>query len=210
MPIQKSGNRGSGVVLHSFALGVALLVAGVAWFAINAAPRPKPAAAADADKDKGVDNLQRSLLLDTYRIDGNSGAARGEVIYAYKCWMCHNKYTKSAPYLADLYKRPSLVSGSPVSDENVAAKIKDGGPLMPSSAHNLSDSDIADLVAYIRSEKCCVEGENPPMNPSYRAEAHKWPVQSGLTGGATGVGRITHRDYPAGGGVQRIAPHRVR
>ena len=211
MPTLGPSYRWLRVILFSLATGVALFLAGtVVWLGIaSAAPRPKPAA--DADKDKmAVDNLQRSLQLDTYRIDGDSGAARGEVIYAYKCWMCHNKYTKSAPYLADLYKRTSLVSGSPVSDENVAAKIKDGGPLMPSSAHNLSDSDIADLVAYIRSDKCCVEGENPPMNPSYRAETHKWPVQSGLTGGASGVVRIKNGDSPEGVGVQLIAPNGVR
>jgi mono/diheme cytochrome c family protein len=211
MPTLSPSYRWLRVILFSLATGVALFLAGtVVWLGIaSAAPRPKPAA--DADKDKmAVDNLQRSLQLDTYRIDGDSGAARGEVIYAYKCWMCHNKYTKSAPYLADLYKRTSLLSGSPVSDENVAAKIKDGGPLMPSSAHNLSDSDIADLVAYIRSDKCCVEGENPPMNPSYRAETHKWPVQSGLAGGASGVVRIKNGDSPEGVGVQLIAPNGVR
>src|SRR5260370_23241906 len=124
-------------------MGVGVFVAGVAWFAINAATRTKPAAAADADKDKGVDNLQRSLLLDTYRIDGNSGAARGEVIYAYKCWMCHNKYTKGGPYLADVYSRSTLVSGPAVNDENVAAKIKNGGPPMPRVHYMPSYSDVA-------------------------------------------------------------------
>ena len=209
MPTHKSDNRGSGVILRSFALAIALLVAGAAWFATNAAPKPRPAA--DADKDKmAVDNLQRSLQLDTYRIDGNSGAARGEVVYAYKCWMCHNQYTKTAPYLAELYKHATLISGAPVTDESVAAKIKDGSPLMPSNSHNLSDSDIADVVAYIRSGKCCVEGENPPMNPAYQAEKHKWSVQSGLNGGATGVVKIKSGDSPEGVGVQLIAPNGVR
>jgi len=208
MPTQESSHRRSRVFLRSFALAVTLLVIGAAWFVTSAAPKPKPAA--DVSKDASKDDLQRSLLLDTYRIDGHSGAARGEVIYAFKCWMCHNKYTKSAPYLADLYQRPTLVSGSPVTDENVAAKIKDGGPLMPSNSHNLSDSDVADLVAYIRSGKCCVEGENPPMNPWYRAETHKWSVQSGLTGGATGTVRIKSGDSPEGVGVQLVAPNGVR
>src|SRR5207302_11214086 len=179
MRTQESGNRGLSVILRSFALGVALLIVGAAWFAINAAPKPKPAA--DADKDKAtVDHLQRSLLLDTYRIDGDSGAARGEVIYAYKCWMCHNKYTKGGPYLQDLYHRQKLVSGEPVTDESVSAKIKRGGPGMPAYRNTLSDADIADLRAYFHSEKCCVEGENPPANPWYRAQTNKWPVQSGL------------------------------
>ncbi len=208
MSTQESGNRLS-VILRSFALGAALILAGAAWFAINAAPKPKPAA--DADKDKAAaDNLQRSLLLDTYRIDGDSGPARGEVIYAYKCWMCHNKYTKGGPYLADLYTRSTLVSGGGVNDENVAAKIKNGGPLMPAFHHNLSDADVADLIAYIHSGKCCVEGENPPRNPSYKAETNKWSVQSGLTGGATGVVHVKSGDSPEGVGVQLIAPNGVR
>src|SRR5487761_207909 len=186
MRTQGPSDRGLRVILVSLAAGVALFLAGaIAWLGIaNAAPKPA------ADKEVSTDDLQRSLRLDTYRITADSGAARGEIIYAFKCWMCHNEYAKGGPYLADLYKRPMLVSGAPVTDENVAAKIKEGGPQMPSSAHTLSDSDIADLVAYIRSGKCCVEGENPPANPSYRAETHKWPVQSGLAGGATGVVRI--------------------
>jgi virginiamycin B lyase len=48
------------------------------------------------------------------------------------------------------------------------------------------------------------------MNPSYRAETHKWPVQSGLTGGASGVVRIKNGDSPEGVGVQLIAPNGVR
>ena len=155
-----------------------------------------------ADKEIATDDLQRSLLLDTYRIVADSGAGRGEVLYFYKCWMCHNQYTKSAPLLKDLYQHKTLVGGAPVNDDTVTAKIKDGGPAMPAFKPSLSDADIADLRAYFHSGKCCVEGENPPANPFYRAETHKWPVQSGLTGGATGVVRIKSGDSPEGVGVQ--------
>ena len=211
MPTHKGGNHRSGVILRSLALVVALLALGAVWFVTNAAPKPKPAAGADADKDKlAADDLQRSLRLDTYRIDADSGAARGEVIYAFKCWMCHNKYTKTAPYLAELYSRSALLSGGPINDETVAAKIKDGSQLMPANRHNLSDSDVADLVAYIHSGKCCVEGENPPMNPWYKAETHKWSVQTGLAGGATGIVKIKSGDSPEGVGVQLVAPNGVR
>jgi Cytochrome C oxidase, cbb3-type, subunit III len=100
-----------------------------------------------------------------------------------KCWMCHNKHTNTAPYLQDLYQRKNLGSGVPVNDDMVTAKIKDGGPGMPAFRISLSDADIADLRAYFHSGKCCVEGENPPANPWYRAETSKWQVQNGLTGG---------------------------
>src|SRR6202163_4363934 len=141
-----------------------------------------------------VDDLQRSIKLDTYTLDAESGAARGENIYFYKCWMCHNRYAKTGPYLKDLYQRENLMSGDPVSDDAVTAKIKEGGPGMPSFRTSLSDSDIADLRAYFHSAKCCVEGENPPANPWYRAETQKWSVQGGLAGGATGVVRIASGD----------------
>jgi mono/diheme cytochrome c family protein len=157
-----------------------------------------------------TDDLQRSLRLDNYTVVADSGAGRGEVIYFYKCWMCHNRYAKGGPYLQDLYKHPKLVSGEPVTDDTVSAKIKAGGAGMPAYRHTLTDADIADLRAYFRSGKCCVEGEDPPANPWYRAETNKWPVQSGLNGGASGVVKIKSGDSPEGVGVQLLAPNGVR
>ena len=168
------------------------------------------ATAAVADKEIATDDLQRSLRLDTYRVVADSGAGRGENIYFFKCWMCHNQYAKSAPLLKDLYQRKNLVGGALVSDDTVTAKIKEGGPFMPAFKFSLSDADIADLRAYFHSGTCCADGENPPLNPWYRAETKRWPVQSGLNGGATGVVRIKSGDSPEGVGVQLIAPNGVR
>ena len=208
MPAQRPRVRHSHVVPGLLAL-MALLLAGATarLGAAKAAPKPsKDAAAADIS----TDDLQRSRRLDTYTILANSGAARGENIYFYKCWMCHNQYTKSAPLLKDLFQRENLTSGDPVNDDNVTAKIKEGGPGMPAFRTSLSDTDIADLRTYFHSGKCCVEGENPPANPWYQAETHKWSVQSGLTGGATGMVRIASGDSPEGVGVQLVAPNGVR
>jgi len=161
---------------------MALLVAcGMRWLPIAKA----------ADNEVVTDDLQRSLRLDTYRVVADSGAGRGETIYFYKCWMCHKQYTKTAPLLKDLYQRTT-----PLSDDAVTAKIKNGGSGMPAFKFSLSDADISDLRAYFHSGKCCVEGENPPANPFYQAEAHKWPVQSSLNGGATGVVKIKNGDSP--------------
>jgi virginiamycin B lyase len=188
---------------------MALLLAGATarLSRANTAPKPPKAAAAP---DVSADDLQRSRRLDTYTILADSGASRGENIYFYKCWMCHNQYAKSAPLLKDLFKHESLSSGDPANDDNVTAKIKEGGAGMPAFRTSLSDSDISDLVAYFHSGKCCVEGENPPANPWYRAETQKWPVQSGLTGGATGTIRIASGDSPEGVGVQLVAPNGIR
>ena len=152
------------------------------------------ATAAAADTETATaDHLQRSLQLDNYRIVADSGAGRGENIYFFKCWMCHNQYAKTAPLLKDLYQRKNLVSGGPVNNDTVIAKIKEGGAQMPAFKFSLSDTDIADLQAYFHSGKCCADGENPPLNPAYKAETQKWPVQSGLNGGATGVHALLRR-----------------
>jgi streptogramin lyase/mono/diheme cytochrome c family protein len=209
MLIQSRRNRRSRTIPVSLAFGMALIAAGTMTWLRTAHAAPEPAKAA-ADMAVTTDDLQRSLRLDNYTVVADSGPGRGEVIYFYKCWMCHNKYAKGGPYLQDLYQRKNLTSGAAVSEDSVTAKIKEGGPGMPAFRTSLSDSDIADLRAYFHSGKCCVEGENPPANPWYRAETHKWPVQSGLSGGATGVVRIASGDSPQGVGVQLVAPNGVR
>ena len=195
------------VICVTLASGITLFLAGAAPWFHSAIGAPKEGV---ADAAGTTDDLQRSLRLDNYTVVADSGPGRGEVIYFYKCWMCHNKYAKGGPYLQDLYQRAKLVSGEAVTDETVSAKIKAGGPGMPAYRHTLTDSDIADLRAYFRSGKCCVEGENPPANPWYRAQTNKWPVQSGLNGGATGVVRTKTGDSPEGVGIQLVAPNGVR
>src|SRR5689334_3083807 len=49
------------------------------------------------------DDLQLSYRLDHYTEIADSGPARGENIYAHKCWVCHNKYQKEAPHLEGLF-----------------------------------------------------------------------------------------------------------
>src|SRR5215470_14645632 len=192
------------------ALAIGLFVGGAIPLFRTANAAVAAAGAEGADSPVTVDDLQRALRLDNYTVIAESGPGRGEVIYFYKCWMCHNKYAKGGPYLQDLYKHPKLVSGEPVTDDTVSAKIKAGGAGMPAYRHTLTDADIADLRAYFRSGKCCVEGENPPANPWYRAETNKWPVQSSLNGGASGVVKIKSGDSPEGVGVQLVAPNGVR
>src|SRR5689334_3995973 len=53
--------------------------------------------------------LQRSTGVYAYAMAGKSGAVRGEVLYYYKCWFCHNDYARAAgspaPALKDIFKR---------------------------------------------------------------------------------------------------------
>ena len=138
-----------------------------------------------------VDRYQRSYEVLQYNEVATSGVARGETIYFYKCWMCHQKLSRmglpgpgakadtsgqAGPPLKDLFKRP-------ITDEAVAAKIKAGGPGMVAFGHTLTDADIADVISYLRSPMCCYENDDPPKNPHYKAETQRWPVSSVLKGG---------------------------
>ena len=197
--------------------GVTLLIAGLITSGAHA---QMSGSAKDSGAVKSVqaDALQRSVRIDKYQLVADSGAERGETIYFYKCWMCHNQYTIKAQYgdkasylqLKDLFKRPKLTSGEPVNDETLAARIKNGGPGMPSFRTDMSDSDISDLVSYLHGGKCCVEGENPPLNPWYQAAPKKWPVPTGISGGPRGTVRTTGSDPTEGIMVQLIAPNSVR
>ncbi len=189
------------VVILSFAISMAR-PANAGRTPDGAADTPTPAA--------NHDDLQRSYRTDHYLEVAESGAARGENIYWHKCWACHNKYQQAAPQLEGLFQHAALITGVPVSEENVAAHIKKGGPGMPSFGTTLSNADVADVVSYLHSEKCCVEGESLPANPWYRSETNKWTVQSGLSGGASGIVRVASGDSPEGVMVQLIAPNGVR
>ena len=156
------------------------------------------------------DDLQRSYRTDHYLEVAETGTDRGENIYWHKCWACHNKYQQAAPTLEGLFSRAALITGVPVNEENVATHIKKGGPGMPSFGTTLSNSDVTDVVSYLHSDKCCVEGEHLPANPWYRAETNKWAVQNGLSGGASGIVKVASGDSPEGIMVQLIAPNGVR
>ncbi len=153
---------------------------------------------------------QTTYLIDRYSEVATSGSARGETIYYYKCWVCHNSLTEDAgPPLKDLFARPVLISGQPLTEESVAAKIRTGGLRMPGFGV-LTDADIADLISYFRSEDCCYEAEEPPVNPRYRAKSHPWSVPLTLRGGPTGLVRAASGQLLEGMKVQLIAPSGVR
>ncbi|MDX1499674.1 MAG: carboxypeptidase regulatory-like domain-containing protein [Woeseiaceae bacterium] len=150
--------------------------------------------------------LQRSTEIYRFQTTAPNGPQRGEELYYYKCWMCHNAYSVEAgtpaPLLRTLYERPVLMSGEPVTDANVAEKIRNGGPGMPAYRHALSDADIADLLAYFRSGDCCFEGEEPPPNPRYRDAAQdRAPLEGRGNFGGGPRGRVLDADGKAIEGI---------
>ena len=149
-------------------IGLVLLTSGQlihrAWAQEGGAAAPAKKEAKEPAKDYN----QRSLEIYEFRKAAKNGVARGEEIYYYKCWYCHNEYAKGAPRLEGMYKRPKLISGQAVNDDTVKDKIRNGGPAMPGYKYALSEEDLNDLVSYVR-EKCCWNSDSPPLNPRYRA-----------------------------------------
>ena len=114
------------------------------------------------------DKYQRSLETYEFKKAATSGPERGREIFYYKCWFCHNEYTKQAPQLTGLFKRETLLSGLPVNDDTVKDRIRNGGAGMAAYKYTLSEADLNDLVSFVR-DKCCWDSDAPPANPRYRA-----------------------------------------
>ena len=158
--------------MMGFAVGVVLaggFLVGLQAFGQGSSPsRPAP-----ETSNRTGPALERSVAIYNFKTTAESGPLRGEEIYYYKCWICHNQYTikagTGAVPLKDLFKRDRLAStGQPVNNETVTEKIKNGSQRMPAYKYILGDKDIEDLLSYLRDAKCCFEGDEPPRNPSYR------------------------------------------
>src|ERR1700674_716962 len=188
-----------------FAFGIIFYGTGLA---IRGAHAQVPAAQAHTPQSVTSNDLQRSVEVYGYNAAAASGATRGEVIYYYKCWNCHNDYTRAAgspaPALKDIFKRTMLVTGDPVSDATVAKQIRNGSPQMPAFGTALKDADIADLLAYLHNG-CCYEETKPPVNPWYRATVQNSPAvpdRGNLRGGPSGTVRAAGGDRLEGIMVQ--------
>src|SRR6266851_9095424 len=96
------------------AAAIALATAGAVGGAVaQQQARQQPTQAQPAEPAKDYD--QRALEIYEFRKAAQSGPHRGQEIYYYKCWMCHNELAQGgAPKLAGLFKRTTLVTGEPV------------------------------------------------------------------------------------------------
>jgi mono/diheme cytochrome c family protein len=156
----------------AIASGLGLAIWGLAWLLspLHPAVRAQGSSQKVPEKPAQRDDYQRATEIYTYKTTAKSGPQRGEELYYYKCWICHNQFVKTGPQLKDLFKHPIFSSADfPVSDQNVADKIRNGGPGMPSFGSTLKPADITDLISYIK-DGCCFDSENSPPNPRYRAK----------------------------------------
>jgi cytochrome c5 len=148
-----------------------LIVAGAMIVASSlsaSAQEPAQQGAKPEAKPVAKDYYQRSLETYEFKKAAQSGPERGREIYYYKCWFCHNEFSKTAPQLTGLFQRPTLLSGLPVNNETVKDRIRNGGDGMAAYKYTLSEADLNDLVSFVR-EKCCWDSDAPPLNPRYQA-----------------------------------------
>src|SRR5215475_437617 len=136
--------------------------------AVSTVPRWASAQQGTEPKALDRDPYQKSLRVYEFKKAAESGAERGREVFYYKCWFCHNEFTKDIPKLPGLFQRATLISGETVNEDTVKNKIRSGGPGMAAYKYVLSDSDLNDLVSYLR-EGCCWNSDSPPPNPQYHA-----------------------------------------
>jgi mono/diheme cytochrome c family protein len=158
----KTGKKRSIVI----GIGIAAAIA-AGWIGQPASAQEPASPAAKAEPTNDYD--QRSLEIYEFKKAAQSGAERGREIFYYKCWFCHNEFTKDIPKLTGLYQHPAMIAtGGPVNDEAVKNQIRNGSANMASYKTTLSEADIDDLVSFIRTE-CCWNSDAPPHNPRYIA-----------------------------------------
>lgn len=87
---------------------------------------------------------------------GAGDAAKGKDVFDQNCSVCHNSDSTDAkigPGLKGLFKKAELANKKKVSDANVLDFINKGSSEkgMPGFADILSDTEKADLVAYLKT-----------------------------------------------------------
>lgn len=84
---------------------------------------------------------------------GGGDATKGKAVFE-QCAICHDAESTDAkigPGLKGLFKRDKLPSGKPVTDANVLMQINEGGNGMPAYKDILSDTEKADVLAYLKT-----------------------------------------------------------
>jgi mono/diheme cytochrome c family protein len=85
---------------------------------------------------------------------GSSGdVVKGRGLYARTCAICHfskSAETKIGPGLKSIYQR-KFADGKKVDDASMRSWIETGGKNMPPFKNTLSQQEISDLIAYVRT-----------------------------------------------------------
>jgi cytochrome c2 len=95
-------------------------------------------------------SLSLSLAADTKKA---GDAAKGKEVFE-QCGVCHaadSNEKKMGPGLKGLFKMEKMANGKKPTEENVLAKINEGGNGMPSYKEMLEDQEKKDLIAYLKT-----------------------------------------------------------
>ncbi|MGD0360876.1 MAG: c-type cytochrome [Bryobacteraceae bacterium] len=79
--------------------------------------------------------------------------AKGKEVFQ-QCTPCHNADStdkKMGPGLKGLFTKDKLNNGKKPTEENVRAQIEEGGNGMPAYKEMLSDDDMVNLLAYLKT-----------------------------------------------------------
>jgi mono/diheme cytochrome c family protein len=81
-----------------------------------------------------------------------------KTLFARHCGVCHSLsglWPRVGPPLKGLFERRQLVTGKPVTDENVREVILKGGPqLMPGFQYMLTEDQVSEIVRDIKETRC--------------------------------------------------------
>jgi cytochrome c len=78
---------------------------------------------------------------------------KGKAVFE-QCAVCHNADStekKMGPGLKGLFQKSEMANGKKPTEENVRAKIDEGGNGMPAYKEMLSDEEKDDLIAYLKT-----------------------------------------------------------
>jgi mono/diheme cytochrome c family protein len=82
-------------------------------------------------------------------------AAKGKQVFEDNCSVCHNSDSadvKVGPGLKGLSKKDKMsTTGKAPTDANILAKINEGGNGMPAYKDILSDTDKANVIAFLKT-----------------------------------------------------------
>lgn len=86
--------------------------------------------------------------------DSKESIARGESVYKSHCAICHfaaSTEAKIGPGLRGFSKRIKFADGTRNDNQNLVKLIQNGGKNMPPLRANISDAQLRDLLAYLRT-----------------------------------------------------------
>ena len=97
--------------------------------------------------------LSAASLTSVFAADKKGDPEKGKEVFQ-QCSVCHNADStekKMGPGLKGLFSRDKMTNGKKPTEENVRAKVDEGGNGMPAYKEMLSDDEKNDLMAYLKT-----------------------------------------------------------